>query len=249
MSAVRGADCYYLGWLTLSNLVVTTRKSPIPSRRTNRLWYTFGCARARLCRLGHLRPRQPECQHLETSAAEAGGQDDLAGRCASRLAAPAISAAAAVRRQYSACRAEDHAGPGARGPDQRRPDIRAHGEARLPGESTRSSMRPFATRPAFQVAGQYSSRGGAGNPASESHLTQDQYEDEKRSDLRRLQLLDGIVTSDFVTRRRPPARRGCATRSARSSTPRFRPTATRATRRSTTAAIEPTTRPIRPTTA
>jgi peptidyl-prolyl cis-trans isomerase D len=33
----------------------------------------------------------------------------------------------------------------------------------------------------------------------ESHLTEDQYYDEKRSELRRLQLLDGIVTSDFVT--------------------------------------------------
>jgi peptidyl-prolyl cis-trans isomerase D len=52
--------------------------------------------------------------------------------------------------------------------------------------------------PAFQVAGQYSTQ-VAREILEENHLTEDQYYDEKRSDLRRLQLLDGIVTSDFVT--------------------------------------------------
>jgi peptidyl-prolyl cis-trans isomerase D len=51
---------------------------------------------------------------------------------------------------------------------------------------------------AFQVAGQYSSD-VAREMLAENHLTLDQYEDEKSSDLRRLQLLDGIVSSDFVT--------------------------------------------------
>ncbi len=51
---------------------------------------------------------------------------------------------------------------------------------------------------AFQVGGQYSSD-VAREVLEENHLTLDQYEDEKRSDLRRLQLLDGIVSSDFVT--------------------------------------------------
>ena len=51
---------------------------------------------------------------------------------------------------------------------------------------------------AFQVGGQYSSD-VAREILAENHLTLDQYEDEKSSDLRRLQLLDGIVSSDFVT--------------------------------------------------
>ncbi len=51
---------------------------------------------------------------------------------------------------------------------------------------------------AFQIAGQYSSD-VAREVLEENHLTLDQYEDQKRADLRRLQLLDGIVASDFVT--------------------------------------------------
>jgi peptidyl-prolyl cis-trans isomerase D len=51
---------------------------------------------------------------------------------------------------------------------------------------------------AFQVGGQYSPE-IAREVLQENHLTEDQYEDEKRSDLRRMQLLNGIVTSDFVT--------------------------------------------------
>ncbi|MFZ0497717.1 MAG: peptidyl-prolyl cis-trans isomerase [Steroidobacteraceae bacterium] len=51
---------------------------------------------------------------------------------------------------------------------------------------------------AFQAGGQYSSD-IAREVLEENHLTFDQYEDEKTSDLRRLQLLDGIVSSDFVT--------------------------------------------------
>ena len=51
---------------------------------------------------------------------------------------------------------------------------------------------------AFQVGGQYSPD-VAREILEQNRLTLDQYEDEKRSDLRRLQLLDGIVTSDFVT--------------------------------------------------
>ena len=51
---------------------------------------------------------------------------------------------------------------------------------------------------AFQVGGQYSPE-VAREILEENHLTLDQYESEKRSDLRRLQLLDGIVSSDFVT--------------------------------------------------
>ena len=52
--------------------------------------------------------------------------------------------------------------------------------------------------PAFQIAGQYSPE-AAREILAQNQLTLDQYEDEKRSDLRRLQLLDGIVSSDFVT--------------------------------------------------
>jgi peptidyl-prolyl cis-trans isomerase D len=52
--------------------------------------------------------------------------------------------------------------------------------------------------PAFQIAGQYSPE-VAREILEQNQLTLDQYEDEKRSDLRRLQLLDGIVSSDFVT--------------------------------------------------
>src|ERR1700734_2346444 len=51
---------------------------------------------------------------------------------------------------------------------------------------------------AFQIAGQYSAD-VAREVLEENHLTLDQYEDQKRADLRRLQLLDGIVSSDFVT--------------------------------------------------
>jgi peptidyl-prolyl cis-trans isomerase D len=54
------------------------------------------------------------------------------------------------------------------------------------------------SEPAFQVAGQYSPD-VAREMLEQSRLTETQYEDEKRSDLRRLQLLDGIVSSDFVT--------------------------------------------------
>ena len=52
--------------------------------------------------------------------------------------------------------------------------------------------------PAFQVAGQYSAE-VARQVLAQNRLTEDQYEDDKRSDLRRLQLLDGIVSSDFIT--------------------------------------------------
>jgi peptidyl-prolyl cis-trans isomerase D len=52
--------------------------------------------------------------------------------------------------------------------------------------------------PAFQISGQYSSD-VAREVLEENHLTLDQYYDQKRADLRRLQLLDGIVSSDFVT--------------------------------------------------
>jgi len=52
--------------------------------------------------------------------------------------------------------------------------------------------------PAFQAAGQYSPQ-IAREVLIENRLTEDQYEDQKRSELRRLQLLDGIVSSGFVT--------------------------------------------------
>ena len=54
------------------------------------------------------------------------------------------------------------------------------------------------SEPAFQVGGQYSPE-IAREILQENHLTEDQYYEQKRSDLRRMQLLNGIVTSDFVT--------------------------------------------------
>ena len=51
---------------------------------------------------------------------------------------------------------------------------------------------------AFQVAGQYSPD-VAREVLAENRLTLDQYEADKRSELRRVQLLNGIATSDFVT--------------------------------------------------
>ena len=52
--------------------------------------------------------------------------------------------------------------------------------------------------PAFQVAGQYSPD-AAKAVLAQNRLSLDAFEDEMRSDLRRNQLLDGIVSSDFVT--------------------------------------------------
>jgi peptidyl-prolyl cis-trans isomerase D len=52
--------------------------------------------------------------------------------------------------------------------------------------------------PAFQVGGQYSPD-AAKEALAASRLTIDQYKDEKRDDLRRVQLLGGIVSSEFVT--------------------------------------------------
>ncbi|MHB8811996.1 MAG: SurA N-terminal domain-containing protein [Steroidobacteraceae bacterium] len=52
--------------------------------------------------------------------------------------------------------------------------------------------------PAFQVAGQYSPE-VAKEVLAENRLSLDEYQEQKRSDLRRLQLLDGIVSSDFIT--------------------------------------------------
>jgi peptidyl-prolyl cis-trans isomerase D len=52
--------------------------------------------------------------------------------------------------------------------------------------------------PAFQVAGQYSPE-VAKEVLAENRLSIDQFKDEERSDLRRRQLLAGIVSSDFVT--------------------------------------------------
>ena len=52
--------------------------------------------------------------------------------------------------------------------------------------------------PAFQVGGQYSPD-AAKEALAESRLTIDQYKDEERDNLRRVQLLGGIVSSDFVT--------------------------------------------------
>ncbi|HEV2270363.1 MAG TPA: SurA N-terminal domain-containing protein [Steroidobacteraceae bacterium] len=51
---------------------------------------------------------------------------------------------------------------------------------------------------AFQAGGQYSPD-VAREVLAENRLTEDQYEAEKRSELRRMQVLDGIATSDFVT--------------------------------------------------
>ena len=52
--------------------------------------------------------------------------------------------------------------------------------------------------PAFQVAGQYSPD-AAKEVLAENRMSVDEFDDEMRSDLRRQQLLDGIVSSDFVT--------------------------------------------------
>lgn len=52
--------------------------------------------------------------------------------------------------------------------------------------------------PAFQVAGQYSPE-AAKEVLAENRLTIDTFQGEMRSDLRRQQLLGGIVSSDFVT--------------------------------------------------
>ena len=52
--------------------------------------------------------------------------------------------------------------------------------------------------PAFQVAGQYSPD-AAKEVLAENRLTIDDFKEELRSDLRREQLLDGIVSSEFVT--------------------------------------------------
>lgn len=59
-------------------------------------------------------------------------------------------------------------------------------------------LAAIRAEPAFQVNGQYSSD-VAKEVLAANRLSLDQYEDEKRSDLRRLQLLDGIASSDFVT--------------------------------------------------
>ena len=58
-----------------------------------------------------------------------------------------------------------------------------------------AAIRSF---PAFQVAGQYSPE-AAKDVLAQNRLSLDAFEDEMRSDLRRNQLLDGIVSSDFVT--------------------------------------------------
>jgi len=58
-----------------------------------------------------------------------------------------------------------------------------------------AAIRSF---PAFQVAGQYSPD-AAKEVLAENHLSLGDFESEMRSDLRREQLLDGIVSSDFVT--------------------------------------------------
>lgn len=52
--------------------------------------------------------------------------------------------------------------------------------------------------PAFQVGGQYSPE-VAKEVLEENRLSVDQFKDEERADLRRRQLLEGIVSSDFVT--------------------------------------------------
>ena len=52
--------------------------------------------------------------------------------------------------------------------------------------------------PAFQVAGQYSPE-AAKEVLAENRLTIDTFQQDMRSDLRRQQLLGGIVSSDFVT--------------------------------------------------
>ena len=52
--------------------------------------------------------------------------------------------------------------------------------------------------PAFQVGGQYSPE-AAKEVLAENGISQDQFEDDARSDLRRRQLLGGIIASEFVT--------------------------------------------------
>ena len=59
-------------------------------------------------------------------------------------------------------------------------------------------LAAIRNEPAFQVAGTYSPD-VAKEVLAENRLSLDQYEEQKRSELRRLQLLDGIVSSDFVT--------------------------------------------------
>ncbi|MGH8303746.1 MAG: peptidylprolyl isomerase, partial [Steroidobacteraceae bacterium] len=59
-------------------------------------------------------------------------------------------------------------------------------------------LAAIRAEPAFQVSGQYSPD-VAKEVLAANRLSLDQYEDEKRSDLRRMQLLDGIASSDFVT--------------------------------------------------
>jgi peptidyl-prolyl cis-trans isomerase D len=58
-----------------------------------------------------------------------------------------------------------------------------------------SAIRNF---PAFQIGGQYSPE-AAKEVLAENRLSLDTFQDEMRSDLRRQQLLGGIVSSDFVT--------------------------------------------------
>jgi peptidyl-prolyl cis-trans isomerase D len=59
-------------------------------------------------------------------------------------------------------------------------------------------LAAIRSEPAFQVAGQYSSE-AAKVALAESGLTEDQFEADERSDLRRQQLLIGIASSEFVT--------------------------------------------------
>ena len=59
-------------------------------------------------------------------------------------------------------------------------------------------LAAIRAEPAFQASGQYSAD-VAKEVLAANRLSLGQYEDEKRSDLRRLQLLDGIASSDFVT--------------------------------------------------
>ena len=59
-------------------------------------------------------------------------------------------------------------------------------------------LAAIRSEPAFQAGGQYSPD-IAREVLAENRLSEDQYEDEKRSELRRMQLLDGIATSAFVT--------------------------------------------------
>src|SRR5690348_8838467 len=59
-------------------------------------------------------------------------------------------------------------------------------------------LAAIRAEPAFQVNGQYSPD-VAKEVLAANRLSLDQYQDEKRSDLRRLQLLEGIASSDFVT--------------------------------------------------